>query len=74
MLRSERTIALRRARLIVVGEGRAGKTALVRALSNLDFEDTDSTAGIETSTVQTTDLRDWVKLDGTECDKVLSCV
>ena len=45
-----------------------------QALSNLDFKDTDSTAGIETSTVQTTDLRDWVKLDGTECDKVLSCV
>ena len=74
MNRSERTIALRRARLILVGEGRAGKTALVRALSNLAFEDTDSTAGIETSTVQTTDLRDWVKLDGTEYEKVLSCI
>ena len=44
----------------------------MRALSNLAFEDTDSTAGIETSTVQTTDLRDWVELDGTEYEKVQS--
>ena len=38
---------LGRARLNLVGQGRAGKTALARALRNLDFEETKSTAGVE---------------------------
>ena len=38
---------LGRGRLNLVGQGRAGKTALARALRNLDFEETKSTAGVE---------------------------
>ena len=33
-----------------MGEGRAGKTSLFRALRNLPFLDTDSTAGVEIAT------------------------
>ena len=60
----------RRALLLVVGEGRAGKTALVRALRNLPFKDTASTAGIATSTLETTNMHKWTELRGSEYDKV----
>ena len=60
----------RRARLLVVGEGRAGKTALLRALRNLPFQHTPSTAGIATSDVETTNIHQWVELHDTEYEKV----
>ena len=63
----------RRARLLVVGEGRAGKTALVRALRNLPFKHTDSTAGVSTSTLDTTDILNWVDMDGTAYEQVPQC-
>ena len=65
---------LQRARLFVVGEGGAGKTTLIRALRDLPFEDTNSTAGIDTSTLETTDMQDWVETGGTEHEKVTPCI
>ena len=62
---------MQRARLFVVGEGGAGKTTLIRALRDLPFEDTNSTAGIDTSTLETTDMQDWVEINGTEHEKVI---
>ena len=64
----------RRARLLVVGEGRAGKTTLLHALRDLPFVNTDSTAGIATDTLEMTALRNWVELKGTEGDKVTTHV
>ena len=55
----------------MVGEGRSGKTSLIRALRNLPFEDTSSTEGVATSTLETTALNKWVKHDGTNYDKVM---
>ena len=55
----------------MVGEGRTGKTSLIRALRNLPFEDTSSTEGVATSTLETTALNKWVKDDGTNYDKVM---
>ena len=54
----------------MVGEGRSGKTALIRALRNLPFEDMGSTAGVATSTLETTALHKWVKSDGSNYQKV----
>ena len=62
----------RRARLIVVGEGRAGKTTLLRALRNQPFEDTASTVGIATNTLETAALKKWREVNGGECEKVHS--
>ena len=45
---------LGRGRLNLVGQGRAGKTALARALRNLDFEETKSTAGVEHQLMEVT--------------------
>ena len=45
---------LGRGRLNLVGQGRAGKTALARALQNLDFEETKSTAGVEHQLMEVT--------------------
>merc|ERR1719174_3602584 len=70
--KSERTILWRRARLLVVGEGRAGKTALVRALRNLPFQHTDSTAGVSTCTLDTTDIHDWVGMVDTAYEQALA--
>ena len=53
-----------------MGEGRAGKTALLRALRNLPFENTDSTAGIATNTLETAALRNWVEVKGVDGEKV----
>ena len=64
----------RRARLLVVGGGRAGKTALVRALRNLPFEDTESTLGVSTCTLNTTDILNWADMDGTEYEQVPQCI
>merc|ERR1719174_3107818 len=69
--KSERSILWRRARLLVVGEGRAGKTALVRALRNLPFKHTESTAGVSTSTLDTTDFLNWADMDGTAYEQAL---
>ena len=57
-----------------MGEGRAGKTALVRALRNLPFKHTDSTAGVSTSTLDTTDMHDWKEMDGTAYEQVPQCI
>jgi hypothetical protein len=43
---------LNSSRLNIVGEGRAGKTALLRAVSNKDFEDTTSTIGVKQSLLE----------------------
>ena len=68
------TIPWRRVPFIVVGQGRAGKTALVRALRNLPFEHTDSTAGVASDTLETTDMHEWVEVGGSDCEQVTSCV
>ena len=39
--------ALNSSRICVVGQGRAGKTALARALSSQPYEDTESTIGVK---------------------------
>ena len=39
--------ALNTSRLNIVGEGRAGKTAWLRAVSNLPYKETDSTIGVQ---------------------------
>ena len=70
MSREETSCPWQRVRLLVVGEGRAGKTTLVRALRDLPFENTESTAGIATNTLETTALRNWVEVKGKEGDKV----
>ena len=41
-----------RSRLLVTGGGRAGKTSLCRSLQNKDFQKTDSTVGIESTTLE----------------------
>jgi len=41
--------ALNSSRICVVGQGRAGKTALARALSSQPYEDTESTIGVKQS-------------------------
>ena len=74
IIESERSVVVQRARLFVVGEGGAGKTTLIRALRDLPFEDTSSTAGIDTSTLETTDMQDWVEMNGTEHEKVMPCI
>ena len=44
--------ALNSSRLNLVGEGRGGKTSLLRAISDLPFEDTDSTIGVQQSLLE----------------------
>ena len=56
--------------LIVVGAGRAGKTAFVRALCELPFKHTDSTAGVATAKLETTCLHGWKKMEGSDFEKV----
>ena len=74
MLESEDTILWRRTRLLIVGEGGSGKTSFFRALRNLPFIETASTAGAETATVEATALHDWEQMDGTDSEKVtLQC-
>ena len=41
-----------RSRLLVTGGGRAGKTSLCRSLQNKDFQQTPSTPGIESTTLE----------------------
>ena len=53
-----------------MGEGGSGKTSFFRALRNLPFIDTDSTAGAETATVEATVLHEWEQMDGTDSEKV----
>ena len=61
----------RRARLILVGPGRSGKTAFLRALRNLPFKHTESTAGIDTDIVEATDVHNWTAVDGNEYEQVM---
>ncbi len=70
VLRTEENTPWLRARLMLVGEGRAGKTCFVRALQNKKFEDTASTVGIETTHVETTDVLNWQKMHGNPLDQV----
>jgi len=44
--------ALHSGRLNLVGQGRGGKTSLLRGISNLPFEDTDSTIGVQQSLLE----------------------
>ena len=71
-LETELSIPWQRARFILVGEGRAGKTALGRALRNLPFLPTASTAGVATDTVETTDMHQWTDVGGVEFQQVNS--
>ena len=71
LLNSGNSIAWLRARLFVLGRGRAGKTAFIRALRNLPFEDTASTIGVETATLQATTLHGWKQTEGTDYEKVM---
>ena len=49
-----------RSKLMVVGEGQAGKTATVRSLINLKFEpEWKSTVGIDTTEVKSSNTRAW---------------
>ena len=70
VLQREPAIAWKRARVIVVGQGRAGKTSFVRALRNLPFKNTDSTVGVATDTVETTDVHKWSDMEGNEFEQV----
>ena len=54
-----------------MGAGRVGKTAFIRALRNLPFEDTASTVGVETATLEATALHGWKKMEGTDYEKVI---
>ena len=64
--------ALNTSRLNIVGEGRAGKTAWLRAVSNLPYIQTDSTIGVQQTLLEVnkTDMkvdgdgRSWAKVDG----------
>jgi hypothetical protein len=62
--------ALNTSRLNIVGEGRAGKTAWLRAVSNQDYEQTDSTIGVQQTLLEVnkTDMK--VDCDGRSWAKV----
>ena len=64
---------LSRGRLNLVGQGRAGKTALVRALRNLDFEETKSTAGVEHQLMEVTRAALGVGSGGSEWQPAKGC-
>ena len=64
---------LGRGRLNLVGQGRAGKTALARALRNLDFEETKSTAGVEHQLMEVTRAALGVCGDGSEWQPAKGC-
>ena len=70
VLQREPAIAWKRAQVIVVGQGRAGKTSFVRALRSLPFENTDSTVGVATDTVETTDVHKWSDMEDNEFEQV----
>jgi hypothetical protein len=55
-----------RSRLLVTGGGRAGKTSLCRSLQNKDFQQTDSTPGIESTTLEVSIDRIAVREGGRE--------
>eukprot|EP00041_Stephanoeca_diplocostata_P031727 m.995096 g.995096 ORF g.995096 m.995096 type:complete len:1471 (-) comp24015_c0_seq6:198-4610(-) len=51
-----------RSKIMLVGQGRSGKTAFLNAMRRKDFEQTDSTIGIDTMTMEVTSLasgREW---------------
>ena len=52
--------ALNTSRLNVVGEGRGGKTAFVRAISGKAFEDTESTIGVQQSLLEVSGCHQWM--------------
>jgi hypothetical protein len=55
---------LNTSRLNIVGEGRAGKTAWLRAVSNKAFEDTPSTIGVKQSLLEVTKVHMETKCEG----------
>jgi GTPase SAR1 family protein len=55
---------LNTSRLNIVGEGRAGKTAWLRAVSNKDFEDTTSTIGVKQSLLDVNKVHMETKCEG----------
>ena len=58
--------------LMLVGEGRAGKSSLVDSLGGKPFKHTDSTAGVATSTVDTTDMHNWQEMGLSEFQQVIA--
>ena len=55
----------------MLGAGRSGKTAFIRALRNLPFKDTASTVGVETATLEATALHGWKEMEGSDYEKVI---
>ena len=65
-------LRLLRACLMIVGPGRAGKSSLVNSLGDKPFKHTDSTAGVATSTVDTTDMHNWQEMGVSEFEQVIA--
>ena len=65
-------VHLLRACLILVGEGRAGKSSLVDSLGGKPFKRNDSTAGVATSTLDTTDMHNWQEMRLSEFQQVIA--
>ena len=57
---------------MLVGEGGAGKSSLVDSLGDKPFKHTDSTAGVATSTVDTTDMHNWQEIGLSEFQQVIA--
>ena len=58
---------------MLLGEARVGKTAFAVSLLDKPFKHTDSTVGVDTSTVDVTDVRNWREIDITGFEQVISC-
>ena len=72
-LLTERRDLLYRAFLILVGEGRVGKTAFEVALRDQPFKHTESTAGVATRTMDATDVENWCEIGITGLEQVIGC-
>ena len=58
---------------MLLGEARVGKTAFEVSLLDKPFKHTDSTVGVDTSTVDVTDVRNWREIGITGFEQVMSC-
>ena len=58
---------------MLLGEARVGKTAFGVSLLDKPFKHTDSTVGVDTSTVDVTDVRNWREIGITGFEQVISC-
>ena len=61
---------LLRAFLVLLGEGRVGKTAFEGSLRDQPFKHTESTAGIATRTMDATDVENWREIGISELEQV----